>query len=377
MKCEYFVVRRPGRKRERDQPSNNDGDRDKVNQNIESHGSNSHLTNLDLRSTSSRLDCLSGTDCTPSDTFAGLLTPLEPNRISGFEGENDILDGLFTSPIDLLELESIDFLNHDPDAFSEASSYDHPNTLKSPSFSSKAQSLLNGTTGASGASDSASCCLIHTLDLLRKLSSTRPTGCILSNGQNDDATLSNVGNDVDLSAQTVVAENRQTLETVSNMLQCSCAEDSYLLTMLSMIVLKALERYAAAARKLFGGGGEKGDKPSASSSTQEQARQMSGGGDESVGRLEAQSILSELHSVQRLVKQLSPRLKARVVGAGGKGGGDVEREMSRGDLQVPSLSEGGMAKVPFSATIFEQIDVDLRKALSALSSEIIDMLRQS
>lgn len=377
MKCEYFAMRRPGRKRERSQPSNNDGDRDRVNRNTESHGSNSHWTNPDLSPTSSTPGSLSAIGCTPSDTFAGLLTPLEPNRVSGLEGENDILDGLFTSPIDLLELESINFLNHDPDAFSEASSFDHLNPSKSPSFFSKAESLLNGNAGASGASDSASCCEIRALDLLRKLSSTRPASCILSNGQNYDVTVSNVGNDVNLSAQTIVAENQQTFETVSNMLQCSCVEDGYLLTMLAMIVLKALERYAAAARNQFGGAGEKGDKPSATTTTQEQTPQMRRGGDESVGRLEAQLILSELHCVQRLVKQLSPRLKARVVGAGGEGGGIVEREMSRGDLQVSTLSEGKSAKAPLSATIFEQIDVDLRKALSALSSEIIDMLRQS
>ena len=376
MKCEYFAMRRPGRKRERSQPSNSDTDRDRTNRNIETHGTNSHLPKPDLSSMSSRLGGLSGTECTPSDTFAGLLTPLEPNQISGFEGQNEILDSFFSSPIDLLELESLDFLNHDPDAFSEASSFDHPNISKSPSVSSKNQSLMNRNTGASGAADSASCCLMQALDLLRKLSSAKTTGCILSNGQNDDATVSNVGNDVNLSAQTVVAENQQTFDAIRNMLQCSCMEDSYLLTMLSMIVLKTLERYAAAARKQFGRTGEKGDKPSASTSTQEQVRQMTSGDDGSVGRLEAQLILGELHCVQRLVKQLSPRLKPRVVGARGKDGGNVERKMSRGVLQVPSLSERGMAKAPFSATIFEQLDVDLRKALSALSSEIIEMLRQ-
>ena len=377
MKCEYFATRRPGRKRERSQASNNDSDRDMASRNIESYGSNSHLTNPDLSPMSFKSGSLSSTECTTSDTFAGLLTPLEHDSISGLHGENDILDSLFTSPIDLLELESTGFLNHDPDTFSEAYFLDHPNTSKSPSISSRAQSSMNGNTGASEASDPASCCLMQAMDLLRKLSSTKTTGCILSNGQNGDATVSNAGNDVNLSAQTVVAENQQTFDTIANMLQCSCVEDSYLLTMLSMIVLKALERYGAAARKQFGGAGETGDKPSASTSTQEHVRQMTGGGDGNVGRLEAQLILGELHAVQRLMKQLSPRLKTRVVGADGKDRRDVEWGMSRGDLQVPSLSEGGMAKTLFSATMFEQIDVDLRKALSALSSEIIDMLRQS
>ena len=377
IQCEYFVMRRPGRKRERSQPNNNDSDRDRVNRNIESNGSNSHLATLNLSPISSGQGSISGTEGTSSDTFSRLLMPLESNLTSVFDGENDIFESLFTSPIDLLELESNDFLNHNPDAISETSSFDRPNTTNSSSLSSNARSLLNGNTSGSGALDSASCCVIQALDLMRKLSSTKSTACILSHGQNDVANVFHVGTDVNLSAQTVVAENQRTFEAVSKMLQCLCVEDGYLLTMLSMIVLKALERYSAAARKQFGGASEKGDKPSASASTQGQVRKIIGADDESVGRLEAQLILGELHCAQRLVKQLSPRLKARGVGAGGKGGRNIERDFSRGDLQVSSLSEGGMTKAPFSATIFEQIEVDLRKALSTLSSEIIHMLRQS
>ena len=211
---------------------------------------------------------------------------------------------------------------------------------------------------------------------MRNFSSSKPIVCILIDDQNDVATAPKVGTDAILSVQTVVAENQQTLEIVSNMLQCSCVEDGYLLTILSMVVLKALERYAAAARKQSEIAGEKDGKPSANTSTQEETRQISSVGDQKVGRLEAQLILGELHCVQRLVKQLSPKLKARGVGAGGREGGDMERDISRGDSQVPSLSEGGTTKGPFSVTIFDQIDADLRKALSALSSEIIRMLRK-
>ena len=371
-------MKRPGRKRERSQPSNNDRDRDRLNRTVESHGSDSYLTTLDLSPVSSRLNSLSGsTECTSSDAFSSLLMPLEPNVTSVFDRDNDIFDSFLTSPIDLLELESIDFLNHNPDAISEASSLDRPNTSKSSSLSSNAQSLLNGNTGVSEALDLASCCLVQALDLMRKLSSTNSNVCILANGQNDVATVSNMGTDGNISAQTVVAENQQTFEAISNMLQCSCAEDSYVLTILSMIVLKTLERYAAAARRQSGAAGEKGEKPNTSTSTKEQVRQISGINDESVGRLEAQLILGELHRAQRLVKQLSPKLKARGGEAGGKGGGGVDRETSRGDLQPSSLSEGRATKAPFSSTIFEQIEVDLRKALSTLSSEIITMLRQS
>ncbi|KAM0795939.1 aflatoxin regulatory protein-domain-containing protein [Usnea florida] len=373
VKCEYFVMRRPGRRREGSRPSNDDSDRDGRNRNTGSSGS---LTNMDLSPPSPRLGSRSGIECPTSDLFSNLWTPLDSNLFSALEGEADMFNNLLDSPIDGFELEPKDSSNHDPDAFSETFSFDHSSTSKSSISSSNTQSLLNGNMSASGPPVSASCCLIQALNLMRKLSSTKPTVCILIDDQNDVAIMPKVGTDAVLSVQTVVAENQQTLEIVSNMLQCSCVEDGYLLTILSMVVLKALERYAAAARKQSEIAGEKDCKPSANTFTQEETRQISSVGDQKVGRLEAQLILGELHCVQRLVKQLAPKLKARGVGAGGKEGGDMERDISRGDSHVPSLSEGGMTKGPFSVTIFDQIDADLRKALSALSSEIIRMLRK-
>lgn len=370
-------MRRPGRKRERSQPSNKDNDHDRNNRNTESNGDHSHLTTLDPSPTHSPPGSLFSPEWPDSDNFSRLLAPLEPNLISVLQGEDDTVDGLFTSPMDPLELDSNDFFSHNPDAIPEASSFDHLNTSKSSSLSSNAQSLLNGTWGVSGAAGSASGCLIQALDLMRELSATKPSVCIRSTGQTDVATVSTVGTDANLSAQNVVAENQQTFETVNNMLQCPCTEDSYLLIILSMIVMKALGRYAAAARNQFWGAGEKGDKSRASTSTHEQVGQFSGVGDENTGRLGAQLILGKLHTVQRLVKQLSPRLKAHGPETASEGEGDLERDILMGDWQVAFPSESGMTPAPLSPTVFEQIDVDLRKALSALSSEIINMLRQN
>ncbi|MDI1492732.1 MAG: hypothetical protein OHK93_004514 [Ramalina farinacea] len=369
-------MRRPGRKRE-SQPSNKDNDHDRNSRNTESNGDHNHLTTLDPSPTCSTPGNLLSPDWSDSDNFSRLLAPLDPDLISVFQGDNDTIDGLFTSPMDPLELESNNFFSHNPDAIPEASSFDHLNTSKSSSLSSSDQSLLNGTWGVSGAAGSASCCLIQALDLMRELSAIKPSVCIRSTGQNDAGTVSTVGPDANLSAQNVVAENQQTFEMVNNMLQCPCMEDSYLLIILSMIVMKALDRYAAAARKQFWGAGEKGDKSRASTSTHEQVPQLSGVGDENPGRLGAQLILGKLHTVQRLVKQLSPRLKAHGPETASEGGGDLERDIVRGDWQIASPSEGGMTPAPLSPTVFEQIDLDLRKALSGLSSEIINMLRQN
>ena len=370
-------MRRPGRKRERSQPRNKDIDPDRSNGNTESNGDQSHLTTLDPSPTHSTPGSLFSLDWPDSDNFARLLAPLETNLISAFQGEDHTIDGLFSSPMDPLELDSNDLFSHNPDPIPEAPSLDHPNTSKSSSPSSNAQSLLNGTWDVSGAAGCAAGCLIQALDLMRELSATKPSVCIRSTGRNDVATVSTVGTDANLWAQNVVAENQQTFETVNDMLQCPCTEDSYLLIILSMIVMKALGRYAATARKQFRGAGERGDKSRASTSTHEQVRRISGLGDDNTGRLGAQLILGKLHTVQRLVKQLSPRLKARGPETGSKGGGDLEQDHLMGDWPVASPSEVEITPAPLSPTVFEQIDVDLRKALSALSSEIINMLRQN
>ena len=91
------------------------------------------------------------------------------------------------------------------------------------------------------------------------------------------------------------------------------------------------------------------------------------GGDDQ-GRMAAQLVLSELHRVQRLVNQLSMRLKSQGMrnGAGSPS--------SSSDSQ-DSVSDGESA-LPFSATMLDQLEVDLRKRLRTLSLEIVEMLRR-
>jgi hypothetical protein len=164
-------------------------------------------------------------------------------------------------------------------------------------------------------------------------------------------------------------ENKEAIEAVSTVLQCSCTEDGYLLTLLSMILLRILGRYAAAARKrsvATAASFEKGDRPSSSSNDHE-----------SLGRIAAQLILGELHHMQRLVNQLSPRLKVRERGEDASEG-TLDRESSRDFFgSFPSLTDGGTGLAPFSPAILNQLEKDLRKSLSSLSLEIINILRQS
>jgi Aflatoxin regulatory protein len=183
--------------------------------------------------------------------------------------------------------------------------------------------------------------------------------------------------------QTVLTKNKQSIEAVNSMLACSCAEDGFLLTILSMIVLKMLGAYAAAARaQLHVAGAETGEPTILTNSIifsdNDQLRRLSSSYDapsdeNGSERMAAQLVLGELHRVQRLVNQLSPRLQGALE--------ERERESrSEQDLwshqRVMAESEP-VTMAPFSASTLDQVESDLRKSLSNLSAGIISRLRQS
>lgn len=81
----------------------------------------------------------------------------------------------------------------------------------------------------------------------------------------------------------------------------------------------------------------------------------------------AQLVLSELHRVQSFINQLSMKLKMEV----GKHGGGTDTPNSMG-----CENTFGKPTSPLSVMMLTQLEVDLRKRLKALSSKIIEGLRQ-
>ncbi|KAF7168377.1 hypothetical protein CNMCM5623_001460 [Aspergillus felis] len=210
-------------------------------------------------------------------------------------------------------------------------------------------------------------CMTQPLDLLKALSSAEPfpTSPISGAGPALSSSMTAMG-----STQAVLIENKQHVETVSSLLSCSsCTEDAFRLVLVSMIVLKILERYASVARtQVLGsrvGSVETDTGPRSShsmiSSRDDPMRAPSRTytmpqDDSANGFAPAQLVLGELHRVQRLVNLLSPKLKGR----------------SR--LQV--VNENGKTQsTPFSSNTLAQMESDVRKSLSALSADIIDRLR--
>ena len=202
--------------------------------------------------------------------------------------------------------------------------------------------------------------------------------------------------------QRVVTENKQTLAAIQAMLECPCADadNGYLVAIISLVVFKVLAWYKAAVKDLPAAGAPAADagalSSSSSSSSMWKQQQHPGSPRSSISnrrdsddkdalrrrrtrrschaervvqtavvidgyrldgqdqaRMAAQLVLSELHRVQRLINVLGGRLKQDGPVAGGFG-----------DMSF------------FSAAWFGQLETDLRKRVTSLSREIVDLLRQ-
>lgn len=148
----------------------------------------------------------------------------------------------------------------------------------------------------------------------------------------------------------VITDNKNAIHTIGCLLQTEDIKDGYCLVIISLVVSKILSRYAAAAQ----GGGENMRK--------DEDMTMFGGGlasarssfrPDDLDPQTVQRVLAELYQVQDLVDKFSARLQASV-----------------------AKSNAALTWSPFSSTMLNQLDVELRKRLSNLSLELIDGLRQ-
>lgn len=219
-------------------------------------------------------------------------------------------------------------------------------------------------------------CLVQGLDLLKMSSST---GTSFAEMDRDETNLAEW-------TQTVLAENKEVIETVDNIIAClSCADDGFLLIICSMIVLKMLGRYAAAANTQIGDMTSDGALRRTTSMSSTYKERMGVWGrkyhhirDDNPNRtrMAARLVLGELHRVQNLVNQLSPRLKQHR-----EEDGTSSRLSSQHSVwgQQPITASGNTLTplTPFSSDTLSRMDIDMRKGLSTLSAQIINKLRHS
>ncbi|KAH8589384.1 aflatoxin regulatory protein-domain-containing protein [Bisporella sp. PMI_857] len=212
-------------------------------------------------------------------------------------------------------------------------------------------------------------CLVRALGLMKQLFPNP------SNSKNGDERTSI------RTIQAVIQKNEHTVEAISLMLQCPCSQDSYLLAIMSLIVFKVLGWYAAAARRKPSNrddGTASGLQSPISTharyaSHAEQVLQIPAAvgsyyldGEDST-RMAAQLVLGELHRVQRLVNQLSAKLKLQ--SAKNNSGADTPNSLGYDNSEIePAL--------PLSAAMLDQLESDMRKRLRGLSLDIVECLRR-
>ncbi|KAF2133646.1 hypothetical protein P153DRAFT_393448 [Dothidotthia symphoricarpi CBS 119687] len=199
------------------------------------------------------------------------------------------------------------------------------------------------------------CCLTQAMTLLQRIFSQPSTvtenACKNTQAENDLATNIRVDGNHLPPTDVVIATNKQTMDAVAVMLQCSCSQNGYLLAIISLIVFKVLDFYGAAANTSHGPTNHKPDEDST--------------------YMTVQLVLGELHRVQRLVNQFSAKMKEQTA----LGASDIQ---DKGTMTTALCGErqGNDVSTPFSKIMSDQLEIDLRKRLKSLSMGLVAHLRR-
>lgn len=187
--------------------------------------------------------------------------------------------------------------------------------------------------------------------------------------------------------QAVVSQNKQAIDRIDAILQCSCYHDNYLLVMLSIILLKVIDAYADAAtnkrplsRRPVNGkanstknldAGERGIHTNKTRSTYGSGTEVS-----KLARNSMHLILGELHRPQWLVNQLSTMLKAEAKISNGRETGTGQISVDAGPGNLSSINVHSGSGFTFSDVLLKQLGLDLRRRLQDLSLEIREALKR-
>ncbi|CBF80174.1 AFLR_EMENI Sterigmatocystin biosynthesis regulatory protein [Aspergillus nidulans FGSC A4] len=279
--------------------------------------------------------------------FSQLFASLSPSLLEGMDG----MDAEMHAP----ELGALSVA--DPSS-SMMQGLEAPNAAQPPSSNTTSHSY----------------CLSICLDTLMRLFPNAGANCERPGHESNPGKLFTI--------ESVIEDNKQILDTAQTILACRCAEDEYVVTLVSLIVFKVLGWYVAAARDRSSDPGREEDfnwstaqdsRRGSVSSFEEQVLHLPtvvgsyciDGHHQS--RMAAQLVLSELYRVQRLVTQVSRRLES------------IRRRSSSSSSSASSNttdSDGGMS-TPLSSTTLVHLEDDLRKRLRAVSSETISILRHA
>lgn len=171
-------------------------------------------------------------------------------------------------------------------------------------------------------------------------------------------------------SQMIISTNKEIIDTVGTILTSTCSQDGYFLFIISMIVSRVLSAYATSACSSY----SESDTRSATASPSSSSRRSTTGSERSIGSSEkaegmdpktVQQVLNELYQVEGLINKLSSRIQQC-----------AKDNRKFGSKPSNSDDDATYAASPFSATVLNQVDTELRERLSNLSLELIEGLRQ-
>lgn len=205
--------------------------------------------------------------------------------------------------------------------------------------------------------------------------------------------------------QSIISRNRQATDRIDVILQCFYPHDSYLLVMLSMILMKVMDCYADAAqtKRLMGpefaignentsSTGSSGIKehennyttglgrswepstPSPSANDRGRESYVSAAEGAYSARCLMHLLLGELHRPQRLVNQISGLLKAEEPKSSGHETSSPQLPNYSG-LGTGSAGASPHPTYPFSDVLLRRLGLDLRRRLQRLLLEIRQALK--
>jgi hypothetical protein len=232
-----------------------------------------------------------------------------------------------------------------------------------------------------------SCCFVTCLDLLRGRFLNAHVGCEQSNQDG----LTKV-----CTIESVIEDNKQTLETVQAVLECQCGNDGYVISLVCLIVIRVLGWYIAVARDPPGYPQDKAFSSTSSEGSDPDSRRPSVSSYEEqilslpplIGscfvdslqqsRMAAQLVLGELYRVQQVVSLVGCRLentRHQLIGDDFRGS-TSPLSSSLPDSSGRLLPMAGTATSFLSPSTLNHLEEDVRNRLRAVASGIIDILRQ-
>ncbi|KAI0433851.1 hypothetical protein F5Y09DRAFT_31061 [Xylaria sp. FL1042] len=188
--------------------------------------------------------------------------------------------------------------------------------------------------------------------------------------------------DQDKASHWAAEENRRHVEEMVTMVECTCSQEPYLLSLMSLVAFKIMGTYKIAARELRESGSASRHHhhpqqhlPFPVTETPTIVEQSYSIYNERI-RTKAQSFLGEIRLVQQLVSSLSLRL--RRLGAAGSGAQNaISSTHATSYAPVADISKTALGIMeengspPLPTTLLHQLEIDLRRQLRALSIEIV------